>query len=63
MKFRISLPGGYVAGFSNAHGVQLCDGPHAKKFANRDAAQLFIDKYGDAGFGLNKKTARIEPIA
>jgi hypothetical protein len=60
MKFAISVPSGYVAGFSNQYVcVQTCDKANAKQFASRVRAQQFIDKYGDAGFGLLKNKASI----
>ena len=60
LKFAISVPGGFVAGYSDEHlCVQHSDKSHAKQFATRSEAQRFIDEYGDAGFGLTKKSASI----
>jgi hypothetical protein len=51
---------GFAAGFNQRYGVQYTkDENHIKKFASKDSAQKFIDKYSGAGYGLDKSTASI----
>lgn len=69
--YAIKTPAGYVAGYSSRN---LCvqvtnefkDGlfipvfnDFTKTFKTMAAAQKFIDKYADAGFGLNSKSVEI----
>lgn len=60
-RFVIQTHIGYVDRFSAAHlivQVSLTD-VGAKRFRTAAAAQAFIDKYGDAGFGLVKGKCKI----
>jgi hypothetical protein len=59
-RYVIELPSGYVVGFSSKHlCVQITDSIlRAKRFTAK-TAQAFIDKYADAGYGLQNKDAEI----
>lgn len=60
--FVITTPAGVVAGFTRSHGgmVQVTnDKAYMKVFKTREAANKFIEKYADAGYGLGSKTAFI----
>lgn len=57
----IKTPSGLIAGFSSAHRcVQVAGAPgYEKAFANRAAAERFIKRYGDAGYGLSASDCEI----
>ena len=53
---------GFVYGYSSsAMCIQSTDEANAKTFKTEKAAQKYIDKNADCGYGLNSKTAKIVP--
>lgn len=53
---------GFVAKFSAAHQCVLSatDPRQARRFRSAIAAQAFVEKYADAGYGLSKLSSVVE---
>ena len=54
---------GYVAGYDATFQIiqSTLDPHYAKPFATQAAAQAYIDRYADAGYGLTREHAKIVP--
>jgi len=60
-KFAIKTPNGLVAGYSASNMCIQTAGTAdwVKLFITRKAAEKFMHKYSDCGYGLNSKTAEV----
>lgn len=64
-KYIIEMPCGVVSGVSRAHAcVQYTSigSGYEKFFASAKAAQTFIDKYADAGYGMDRADCKITAV-
>jgi hypothetical protein len=52
----------YVAGFNGEHQVVVRgDKDHAKVFLTRGGAERFVNRYSDAGYGMDKDSTEVVP--
>lgn len=63
-RYAIKTPQGYVAGFNHTHQVvQVAGRPdRIKKFVSMTSALGFINRYADAGYGLESETAEVKEV-
>lgn len=63
-RYAIKTPRGYIAGFSHTHQVvQIAGLPdRIKTFVSMTSALAFINRYADAGYGLESETAEVKEV-